>query len=216
MTWTSPNAFAYVACWTWIGHDPSKWPAYFPDLTDNARRAALLRDPAAWEKACPNPLGIVVRNAVAVAGAESGWDPEAKHYSGPPKPPDLGSEGNWDHGGWQISNFWQPDKLAAHPRWWDLFENAAMAYAIWAPGKTFAGLWSTWDNGLYKNHIRAAHVALSAPIHPYPDRQLELTGIAAKVDQILATVTAPFHPAWLADDLSTVKGVVAAIRAKFS
>lgn len=225
MTRLGINNVAYVACWSWLGHDPAAWPAFFPPIADRARLKVLLKDPVAWAKACPNQLGVVVRDAVAVCGAESGYETRATHRSASGE-----STGNEDLGLWQISNRWQYPLLAEHPHWDDPYENGFMAQAVWrdSGGGSFTP-WSVYanrrdaagkeipDSALYLAHRLDAAIALVAPLPPseWPDPAFS-ADVAAKLDEILTVVTTPYEPQWLNDDLETIQLRIAEIRAKFS
>lgn len=95
--------------------------------------------------------GSDLLTAVAVSGAESGWNPKATH---------LNSDGSTDFGMWQINSV-HADLLAAGD-WSDPFSNARMAYQIWRDAGGAWSPWSTFTSGAYMSKIPAAMAALGS------------------------------------------------------
>lgn len=87
--------------------------------------------------------------AVAIAGAESTWNPSATN---------LNANGSTDYGLWQVNSVHAT--ILASGDWRDPYSNARMAHQVWAQ----AGGWTPWvtfNEGLHAQHIPAARAALS-------------------------------------------------------
>lgn len=100
--------------------------------------------------------GDALITAVAIAGAESGGDPQAYN----PEPGAAGGtpSGMGSFGLWQIYR-----KAHAEFAKWDLMDpgqNAAAAYSIWAAGGSFRA-WTTFKTGAYQRFMQAAAVAVN-------------------------------------------------------
>jgi len=93
--------------------------------------------------------------AVAVAGAESGWNPNATH---------LNDDGSTDFGMWQINSVHA--ELLASGDWQDPYSNGLMAYQVWK-GSGW-GAWTTYTSGAYLTRITAAMAALGSTDLPDP------------------------------------------------
>jgi hypothetical protein len=108
--------------------------------------------------------------AVAVALAESSGDTDAFHRS------TTGvSIGNWDHGLWQISGRWHPEKLQAHPNWRNPYENAKVAYLIFTNAGRRWTPWSVFTSGAYQTYLPDAQIAVAHPFPiTYPSFQFEM------------------------------------------
>lgn len=87
--------------------------------------------------------------AVAVAGAESGWNPTATN---------LNTDGSTDFGMWQINSV-HADLLASAD-WRDPFANAVMAHKVWADAGGSWTPWTTFVSGAYQAHMGEALAAL--------------------------------------------------------
>lgn len=77
-------------------------------------------------------------NATAVALAESEGNPAATNTN-------TDAARSTDYGLFQINGFWHRDRLAGID-WADPYQNAAVAYDIWADSGGWT-LWATWTNG---------------------------------------------------------------------
>lgn len=88
--------------------------------------------------------------AVAVAGAESNWVPDAV---GGPNP-----NGSYDYGLWQINDV--HEDLLAEGDWADPYYNAQMAFTIFSEARGWAP-WTTWRSGAYEAHLPAAEAAVA-------------------------------------------------------
>ncbi len=86
--------------------------------------------------------------AVAVAGAESGWDPGATH---------VNSNGSTDYGLWQVNSV-HADLLASG-NWRDPQANARMAYSVWRASGWSA--WTTFNSGAWQGYVGAARTAVA-------------------------------------------------------
>lgn len=80
--------------------------------------------------------------AVAVAGAESGYNPTATNHN---------TNGSTDYGLWQI-NSTHADLLGGHD-WRDPATNAWMAYQVWRQAGGSWTPWSTFTSGAYKRFL---------------------------------------------------------------
>ena len=113
---------------------------------------------------------------VAIAGAESGWNPQADGDCGLDGPacgtcPNV-SGGATSWGLWQIHNvhaaYLTQATGSTNPCTWRswLFvpaNNAKAAWALWGGNlATFLGNWSTWSNKAYIAHLSAAQTAYQA------------------------------------------------------
>jgi hypothetical protein len=85
--------------------------------------------------------------AVAVAGAESGWRPNATH---------LNDDGSTDFGEWQINSV-HVDLLATGD-WADPYSNARMAHSVWASSGW--GAWTTFTSGAFRLRMADAIAAV--------------------------------------------------------
>lgn len=85
--------------------------------------------------------------AVAVAGAESSYQPTVRNS--------IGASGLW-----QILERAHPDLFARYD-WRDPAQNAVMAHAVWgAAGKSWTP-WTTWTSGAYRSHLAEAGEAVA-------------------------------------------------------
>lgn len=87
--------------------------------------------------------------AVAVAGAESGWNPTATN---------LNTDGSTDYGMWQINSV-HADLLASGD-WRDPFANAAMAHRVWSDAGGSWAPWTTFVSGAYRFKMADALAAV--------------------------------------------------------
>lgn len=87
--------------------------------------------------------------AVAVAKAESGWDPDATHYN---------TNGSTDYGLWQINSV--HTAILASGEWSDPNANARMAKAVFDQQGWPA--WTTWSSRAYRQYLPAAQAAVAA------------------------------------------------------
>jgi hypothetical protein len=110
----------------------------------NARGAAL----AAVEAARAGFRGNNLVIAVAVAGAESSYNPLVRNS--------IGASGLW-----QILQSAHPDLFARYD-WRDPAQNAAMAYSAWRAAGDAWIPWTTWTSGAYLTHLPEARAAVTA------------------------------------------------------
>lgn len=88
--------------------------------------------------------------AVAVAGAESSWQPAATN---------INTNGTTDYGEWQINSV-HPEILATG-NWQDIGANARMAFAIFTARGSWAD-WATFNSNRYTAWLPSAQQALNA------------------------------------------------------
>jgi Lysozyme like domain len=84
--------------------------------------------------------------AVAVAGAESSYDPLVRNS--------IGASGLW-----QILQSAHPDLFARY-NWRDPGQNATMAYSVWKAAGGSWTPWTTWTSGAYLTHLVEARTAV--------------------------------------------------------
>ena len=96
-----------------------------------------------------------VITAVAIAGAESGYDPAATH---------LNSDGSTDYGLWQINSIHAV--LLTQGDWRDPAANARMALAVWQAAGGSWSPWSTFTSGAWTAHLAEAAAAVSGAPAP--------------------------------------------------
>lgn len=118
--------------------------------------------------------------AVAVAGAESGWNPSATH---------VNTNGSTDYGEWQINSIHAAILRAG--TWSNVNDNAIMAHKVWAAAGNSWTPWATYNSGSYQNFMTQARAAVSgttqtAPTSHTSDVHLQASGIfvAAAVPSI--------------------------------
>lgn len=94
------------------------------------------------------PYGEPLVMATAIAGAESGWQPNNDNRAHPNR------NGTYDVGLWQINS--------THPKWlsYDPDTNAAGMAALSYGGKSWRA-WSTYNNGAYRRYLPQAREAVS-------------------------------------------------------
>lgn len=80
--------------------------------------------------------------AVAIAGAESGYNPTATNHN---------TNGSTDYGLWQINSV-HANLLGGHD-WRDPAQNAWMAYQVWQAAGGSWTPWSTYNSGAYKKWL---------------------------------------------------------------
>jgi hypothetical protein len=113
------------------------------------QRADLARNAAAAAGFTGSDLAV----AVAVAGAESAWQPGATHAN---------RDGSTDYGVWQINSV-HADVLASGD-WRDPYANARMARTVWQrAGRSWAP-WTTYASGAYRAYLPTATVATSGAV----------------------------------------------------
>lgn len=95
--------------------------------------------------------------AVAVAGAESGWNPTATH---------LNDDGSTDYGTWQINSVHA--ELLAAGDWRDPYSNALMAHRVWADAGSSWTPWTTFTSGAYLTRLTSAAAAIGGADLPDP------------------------------------------------
>lgn len=102
--------------------------------------------------------------AVAVAGAESNWRPDAVNRTN--------RNGSTDYGAWQINSV-HADLLRGRD-WSDLDTNAWMAHQVWhAVGGSWSP-WTTYKSGSYKRFLAEARASVSGVPEVVPvSRQAE-------------------------------------------
>lgn len=93
--------------------------------------------------------------AVAVAKAESGWDPDATHYN---------TNGSTDYGLWQINSV--HTAVLASGEWSDSNANARMAKAVFDQQGWPA--WTTWSSRAYRQYLPTAQALVAALSHGTP------------------------------------------------
>ena len=123
------------------------------DLTCGAPQSGPGGPGAAVAAAAARAAGFTGRQlvvAVAVAGAESGWNPNATH---------VNADGSVDYGEWQINSV-HADLLAAGD-WRDPYSNARMARQVWADAGGSWSPWATFTSGAYSTRMSAAMVAVN-------------------------------------------------------
>lgn len=86
--------------------------------------------------------------AVAVARAESGWNPDATHYN---------TNGSTDFGLWQINSV--HTAILATGEWSDPIANAHMAKAVFDQQGWPA--WTTWTSGTYRQYLPQAQTSVA-------------------------------------------------------
>lgn len=103
----------------------------------------------------------VLRTAVAIAKAESGWD--ASRRGGP------NQDGTYDHGLMQVNDVHKPTPEQKS----DPEANARMAFAIYRQAGNSFRPWSAYNNGAYKKHMNAARRAvMDLQMRPNFEREL--------------------------------------------
>lgn len=123
---------------------PEQCPTVTPAGVAGAVLARDAASAAGW-------TGVDLDVAVAVAGAESGWMPDAVNTGN--------RDGSTDHGMWQVNSVHAG--LLASGDWRDPYENARMAKAVYDE----AGGWTPWvayDSGTYLDHMQPAIAPASA------------------------------------------------------
>lgn len=93
--------------------------------------------------------------AVAVAGAESGYNPAATNHN---------TNGSTDYGMWQINSA-HADLLGGHD-WRDPSQNAWMAFQVWRQAGGSWTPWATFNSGAYRQYLPAGSTAPSAASAP--------------------------------------------------
>ena len=116
--------------------------------------------------------------AIAVAGAESSYQPTETH---------LNTNGSTDYGEWQINSV-HPDVLAIGD-WRKVTDNAAMAHAIFADavrsGRSGWSPWATFNSGRYLSWLPQAQQAssvlsgIAGPLADLPPPRFSARAIAA-------------------------------------
>jgi hypothetical protein len=96
--------------------------------------------------------------AVAVAGAESGWQPTVTHRN---------RNGTTDHGMWQINSV-HADVLASG-NWRDPYANARMARTVWQRAGGSWTPWTTYRSGAYRGYLPSAAAATSRGVQLVAD-----------------------------------------------
>jgi hypothetical protein len=125
-----------------IGHAPTANSATGSTGGDSSIQTAAKAAKAAGFR------GELLVDAVAVAGAESGWKPTATNHN---------SNGTTDYGEWEINsaNPWAL-KLG---EWSNVYDNARMAYKVKQAQGWHA--WSTVNNGDYLKYLPQARKAVA-------------------------------------------------------
>lgn len=132
--------------------------------------------------------------AVAVAGAESGWNPTATH---------VNLNGSIDRGEWQINSV-HADLLALGD-WRDPLTNGRMAAAVWKSSGWPA--WSTYNSGAYQGYVGAARTAVAraqGQLGPYLPVSITTTPAAQTCTPAVPVSTAPGVTATVAFALAQV------------
>jgi hypothetical protein len=88
--------------------------------------------------------------AVAIAGAESTWNPDAMNRN---------SNGSTDYGMWQINSVHV--QVLASGDWRDPYDNALMARKVWAEAGSSWTPWVTFNTGAYLTHLDTARTAVA-------------------------------------------------------
>lgn len=110
-----------------------------PPSTSPAILSAQAAKKAGW-------TGINLVDAVAVAGAESQWNPDATH---------VNTNGTTDYGEWEDNS-----ANGRISNWRDIDANAKKAHEIWEQQGWHA--WSTVNNGAYLKYMAQAEAAVKA------------------------------------------------------
>jgi Lysozyme like domain len=105
--------------------------------------AAMAAKRAGW-------TGVDLEVAVAVAGAESTWNPDALN--------DKNTNGSSDFGMWQINSV-HATTLASGD-WRDPYDNALMARRVWLEAGGSWRPWVTFNTGAYRRHLLVAQEAV--------------------------------------------------------
>lgn len=134
-------------------------------------------------------VGNDLLDAVAVAGAESGYDPMATN---------LNTNGTTDFGEWQINTV-HPDVLAIGD-WRDPAVNARMAFVIKRARGSWAD-WSSYNSGRYRAWLATSQQAINAvlgiagPVVPIAEPALNPLVVAAPCSpQLGGPGIVSFHP----------------------
>lgn len=88
--------------------------------------------------------------ALAIAGAESGWDPEAVNRN---------LDGSIDRGAWQFNSKWHPEVTPECA--FDLQCAAREVHRVSLAGTNFSQ-WTTWRTGAYRKHLPLARRILAS------------------------------------------------------
>jgi hypothetical protein len=92
--------------------------------------------------------GEDITMAVAVARAESGWNPKAVN--------NANTNGTVDYGLMQINSI--HEAILAGGNWADPEDNMKMAFKVWTDSGTWNPTWSTVKNGSYKKYMEEVEV----------------------------------------------------------
>ncbi len=103
-----------------------------------------------------------IPTGVAIGLAESNGETNALGHVATAVPYDS----NYDHGVWQISNKWHPEKLQKHSRWRDPYENAKIVVWIFEEAGNSWKPWNTYGSDAYLKFMTAAKLAALAPFPP--------------------------------------------------
>ena len=135
-------------------------------------------------------IGNDVAVAIAVAGAESGYQPTETH---------LNADGSTDYGEWQINSV-HPDVLATGD-WRNVGDNARMAFAIFAAAGHRWTPWATWTSGRYLGWLPQADQAVTVlsgvagPLATLPPPPFAARAVAAPCSPYLGGAgIVSFHP----------------------
>jgi murein DD-endopeptidase MepM/ murein hydrolase activator NlpD len=93
--------------------------------------------------------GENLRIAVAIAGAESGYDPGVRSPAN--------SDGSYDHGLWQINSVHR--KLLRRGDWRDPDVNAWMGYQVFRDAGNRWTPWTTYNSGSYRRYLGSVTVS---------------------------------------------------------
>jgi cell wall-associated NlpC family hydrolase len=109
-------------------------------------------------------------HAVAIAGAESGWNPDATHYNND-------DHASIDYGIWQVNGYWHKDLLAMGS-WRKAEDNAMMARKVYDDAGGSWSPWSTQDSGAWKAYEDRARQAVNvAQGQAGPQVPLDVPGV---------------------------------------
>lgn len=118
-----------------------------PGALLDAKDVAAIAHRAGWR-------GDDITIAVAVARAESGWNPKAVN--------NKNANGSVDYGLFQINTV--HEAILASGNWADPEDNAKMAFQVWTDAGRKWGPWVTYWSGSYKKYLEEVEVKTSCAV----------------------------------------------------